>query len=52
MEKKMDKCKFHIEKIRFHLEKENTLLITGWYPQDNLQGKKIQIGRASCRERV
>lgn len=39
----MDKCKFHIEKIRFHLEKENTLLITGWYPQDNLQGKKIQV---------
>lgn len=31
----MDKNGFYIEKVRFHLTKENTLLIRGWYPQNN-----------------
>ena len=39
----MDKNRFYIEKIRFHLEKENTLLIRGWYPQDNPQQRTVKV---------
>lgn len=39
----MDRNRFYIEKIRFHLKKENTLLIRGWYPQDNPQGRQVKV---------
>lgn len=39
----MDRNRFYIEKVRFHLTKENTLLIRGWYPQDNPQGRQVKI---------
>lgn len=39
----MDRNRFYIEKIRFHLQKENTLLIRGWYPQDNPQGRQVKV---------
>lgn len=35
--------KIHIEKIRFHLKKKNTLLIRGWYPEDNPQNRTLEI---------
>lgn len=39
----MDRNRFYIEKIRFHLTKENTLVIRGWYPQDNPQGREVKV---------
>ena len=39
----MDRNRFNIEEIRFHLKKENTLLIRGWYPQDNPQGRQVKV---------
>lgn len=39
----MTKYQFHIEKIRFHLKKTNTLLIRGWYPEDNPQNRTLEI---------
>ena len=31
----MDQYNYHIEKIRFHIQEENTLLVRGWFRQDN-----------------
>lgn len=39
----MDKNRFYIEKVRFHLTKENTLLIRGWYPKNNPQGRRVRV---------
>lgn len=39
----MDRNRFYIEKIRFDLNKENTLLIRGWYPQNNPQGREVKV---------
>lgn len=33
----MDQYNYHIEKIRFHIQEENTLLVRGWFRQDNPQ---------------
>lgn len=40
---KMDRNRFYIEKIRFHLTKENTLVIRGWYPQNNPQEREVKV---------
>lgn len=40
---KMDRNRFYIEKIRFHLKKDNILLIRGWYPQNNPQGREVKV---------
>lgn len=39
----MDKYRFKVEKIRFNLKNEETLLIRGWYPQDNPQKREIKV---------
>lgn len=39
----MDRNRFYIEKIRFHLTKENTLVIRGWYPQNNPQEREVKV---------
>lgn len=39
----MDRNRFYIEKIRFHLQKENTLVIRGWYPQNNPQEREVKV---------
>lgn len=39
----MDRNRFYIEEIRFHLQKEDTLVIRGWYPQNNPQKRQVKI---------
>lgn len=39
----MDRNRFFIEEVRFHLKKENTLVIRGWYPQNNPQGRQVKV---------
>lgn len=39
----MDQYKFNIEKIRFHLQKANILIIRGWYAKNNPQNRLLQV---------
>ena len=39
----MDRNRFYIEKIRFHLQEEDTLLIRGWYSQNNPQKRQVKV---------
>lgn len=38
-----DHYNYHIESVRFHLQKENTLIITGWFRENNPEKRKIEI---------
>lgn len=39
----MDRNRFYIEKIRFHLQEKDTLLIRGWYSQNNPQKRQVKV---------
>ena len=39
----MDRNRFYIEEIRFHLQKEDTLVIRGWYPKNNPQKHRVKV---------
>lgn len=38
-----ERYNYHIEKIRFHLKKNNVLIITGWFPENSFQNQKIEV---------
>ena len=38
----MENNKFFVEKIRFHLYKENTISFVGWYFDGHVRGREIQ----------
>ena len=38
----MENNKFFVEKIRFHLYKENTISFVGWYFDGHVRGREIR----------
>lgn len=39
----MDQYDYCVEEIRFHIKKDNILIISGWFREDNPQGRKLEI---------
>lgn len=39
----MDNYDFVLENLRFHLYKENTIIILGWYQDDNPDGRYLEV---------
>lgn len=39
----MDKFNFRVERVRFQLYQEDTLIIIGWYPNDNPQHRSLEV---------
>ena len=39
----MDRYDYYVEEMRFHLKEPNTLVIRGWFREDNPQNRKLEV---------
>lgn len=45
----MDNYDFILENLRFHLYKENSIILLGWYRDDNPDGRYLEVYLDECR---